>query len=181
MAPTPTDIRVLVPRVRRALDVKPEQLADDDAKDLVADAIADLILYTGGLFGKDLLVTERDDADVPKEYQTSDELTLAEGSLVATQAALNWFFHRFNETSVSERIGDESVTWERSRSARLLQDQFKLLIDQRNAAIAQVTDAGAALDSYVSFLEVRDPYTARLIEAWASAPGDGQEVDYRFQ
>lgn len=181
MAPTPTDIRVLVPRVRRALDVTPEQLADDDAKDLVADAIADIILYSGGLFGKDLLITSRDEADAPSEYATSDELTLPEGSLVATQAALNWFFHRFNEATVSERIGDESVVWERTRSARLLQDQFKLLVDQRDAAIEAVKDDGAALDGFESFLAVRDPYMARVLEPWFPVgAGDGQEIDYRF-
>lgn len=178
---TATDIRVLVPRVRRALDVTPEQLSDDDTKDLVADAIADIILYSGGLFGKDLTVAERDAADVPIEYTTSDELTLPEGSLIASQAALNWFFHRFNEASVSERIGDEAVVWERQKSASLLRDQFKLLIDQRDAAIAQIVDAGAALDSYVSFLEVRDAYTAALIEPWTQPGAAGLEVDYRFQ
>ena len=177
----PTDIRVLVPRVRRALDVSPDHLSDDDAKDLVADAIADIILYSGGLFGKDLIVTDRDAAGAPSEYETSDELTLPEGSLISTQAALNWFFHRFNEASVSEKIGDEAVTWERQRSATLLRDQFKLLVDQRDAAIAELKADGAALDGFESFLAVRDPYTARLIEPWFPTDcGSGLEVDYRF-
>lgn len=179
---TATDIRVLVPRVRRALDLAPEQLADDDAKDVVADAIADIILHTGGLFGKQLLITHRDDAGAPDEYETSDELTLAEGSLVAIQAALNYFFHKFASLSVSEKIGDESVTWERQQSANLLRDQFKLLVDQRNAAIEAVKDEGAPLDGFESFLAVRDPYMARCLEPWFPvSSGDGQEIDYRFQ
>ena len=175
---TETDIRVLVPRVRRALDVDATRLADDDAKDLVADAIADVILYSGGLFGKDLIITERDDAGVPSEYATSDELTLPEGSLISAQAALNWFFHRFNEASVSEKIGDESVTWERQRSATLLKAQFDLLTKQRDDAIAILTAEGAPLDSFQRFCATRDPFMAEQLATWPFPAG--LEVDYRF-
>ena len=60
----PVDIRVMVPRVRRALEGAgaPPVLTDDAIKDLTADAIAEVILYTGGVFGHELVVTDRDDA-----------------------------------------------------------------------------------------------------------------------
>jgi hypothetical protein len=38
----------------------PEKFTDDDINFLIADSIADVILYTGGMFGKELLVTARD-------------------------------------------------------------------------------------------------------------------------
>ena len=59
----PVDIRVMVPRVRRALEGAgaPQVLTDDAIKDLTADAIAEVILYTGGVFGHELVVTDRDD------------------------------------------------------------------------------------------------------------------------
>ena len=79
----PVDIRVMVPRVRRALEGAgaPPVLTDDAIKDLTADAIAEVILYTGGVFGHELVVTARDDAtNAPTEYATDPELTLSEQS-----------------------------------------------------------------------------------------------------
>ena len=103
-----TDIRILVPRVRRALGPAAADLSDDAVKDAVADAIADVLLYTGTIFGKTLTVTDRDEATgAPSEYETSEELSLAESSVIAAQAALNHFFHIMQAQKISERISDE--------------------------------------------------------------------------
>jgi hypothetical protein len=184
-APDPKDVRVLVPRIRRAVEGAgaPSVLTDDAVKDLAADAIAEVILYTGSVFGKQLVVIDVDDATgAPSEYATSEELTLPEAAVIATQAALDFFFHRFANTKVSERISDEAQAWEYSLSATLLRDQLKLLVDERNRAL-EALGTGTALESYASFLMVRDTHTAQLIEPWVDGgPGlpSGLETDWRF-
>ena len=111
----------MVPRVRRALEGAgaPEVLSEDAVNDLTADAIAEVILYTGGVFGKQLLVTS-DDQGVPDEYATNEALTLREQAVIATQAALNYFFQKFSAMNTTESIADEAQTWEYTLSANLL-------------------------------------------------------------
>lgn len=177
-----TDIRVMTGRVRRAVEGvgAAAVLTDDEIKDLIADALADIVLYTGSVFGKQLLVTGRGVNNEPVEYATSDELSLAEQSVVAAQAALTHFFYAFVNTKISERIGDEGQTWEYSLSATLLRDQLAFLIKSRDKAL-ELVNVGAALDAYESFLAVRDSYTSRAIEPWIQGgSGAGQEIDHRF-
>jgi hypothetical protein len=179
-----TDIRVIVPRVRRALENAgaPATLSDDEIKDRVADAIADVILYSGSAFGKDLVVDEVDDDGVPVEYATSDALTLPEQSVIAAQAALNYIFVRFSAMKVSERIADEGQSWEYTMSASLIRDAFKALMEQRDKALEAVTSTGGTLDGYVSYIAVRDSATAAYIEPWVEGAGvgGGLERDWRF-
>lgn len=137
----PEDIRVLVPRVRRAVEGvgQPERLTDDDMKDLVADAIADVILFTGGIFDKELLVTERDGTtNAPVEYATSEPLTLPEGSIIAYQAALTAVWLSLGEMKVSETIRDEGQEWSYTLSANLLRDRITMLTRLRDEAIQQL-------------------------------------------
>lgn len=180
----PHDVRVMVPRVRRAIEGagQPETLTDDAIKDIVADALADLILYTGGVFGKELEVTERDDNGIPTEYQTSDVLTLPEQSAVAAQAALDFFFFRFAGMKTSETIQDEAQTWTVEYSPQLLTAQLKMLQDTRDKALQAISDAGIGLDSYTSYLAVRDVTTSRLVEGYYHFGGalPAYEIDYRF-
>lgn len=174
------DIRVLVPRVRRALDVDTATLSDDQIKDLVADALGALILYSGSVFGRTLSITDYDDGDpaIPAEYAIDPDLTLPEQTAVASQAALDYFFHRFSGLKIMERIGDEAQTWEYQRSAQLLREQFKQLIEARDKALEAIARSGAPLAGYTSFLAVRDPYVSAMIEPWVtgSLGGDGQEL-----
>lgn len=172
----PVNIRVMVPRVRRALEGAgtTPALEDDAVKDVVADACSDVLLYTGSLFGHDLLVLERDtDTGAPSEYATSEELTLAEQSVIAAQAALNYFFFLFAGLKVTERIADEGSSWEYQLSANLLVEQLKYLQKTRDKALEAVAAQTPALDAYVSFLAIRDVETSRAIEPWAHAHGVG--------
>lgn len=178
-----TDIRALVPRVRRALGTAGASMSDDAVRDATADALADVLLYVGSIFGKTLLVTEKDEATgAPLEYATSDELTLPEASVIAAQAALNHFFHAMSAQKISERMSDEGRTWEWSQSAQLLTEQFRLLVRQRDDAVGLLQQLGVISDAYVSFLAVRDVETARLVEPWSLDGGGGglELVDYRF-
>jgi hypothetical protein len=170
VAVDPNDVRVLVPRIRRAVEGAgaPAVLADDAVKDLAADAIAAVILYSGSVFGKQLLVTATDSATgAPSEYATSAPLNLQEGTVIAAQAALDYFFHRFAEMKTSETIQDEAQSWTYTLSAQLLRDQLKLLSEQRDKALEALSGAlGPALDSYASFIATRDLHTSMLIEPW---------------
>jgi hypothetical protein len=186
VAVDPKDVRVLVPRIRRAVEGAgvPPVLSDDALKDVAADAIAAVILYSGSVFGKQLVVTHVDDATgAPDEYATSDPLTLEEGTVIAAQAALDYFFHRFSELKVQEQIADEAQTWEYTLSANLIRDQLKLLVEQRDKALDAIKGLlGPSYDSYASFLATRDSHTSVMIEPWVHGSGlDGQEVtDFRF-
>jgi hypothetical protein len=180
-----TDVKVLIPRIRRAVEGAgaPEVLTDEAVRDLAADAIAEVMLYTGSVFGKQLVVTATDDTTgYPTEYATSDALTLPEQAVIATQAALDYFFHRFASTKVSERIADEAQTWEYTLSANLLRDQLKQLVAERDKALAALEGA-APMDRYESFIAVRDAHTSQLIEPWVDGNGGvgGQtSEDFRF-
>jgi hypothetical protein len=178
-----TDVRAMIGRVRRAVEGVgvPAVLSDDEIKDVVADALADIVLYSGAdIFGKSLVITDRGVNGEPVEYATSDELTLPEQSVVAAQAALTHFFYTFVNLKVHERIGDEAQSWEYALSPTLLHDQLAYLISNRDRALAQVTAAGDwPAEGYESFLAIRDQYTSLLVEPWVQALGIGGQ-DYRF-
>lgn len=175
------NVRVMVPRVRRALEgLDAPSLTDDQVKDAVADACADVILYTGSLFGGQLVVLAVDpDTGAPAEYGTSAALTLAQQSVIATQAALTYFFFLFAGLKVSEKIGDEGSSWEYSLSANLLRDQLKQLQAERDKALdAAAVESGATLERYSSYVAERDVWVARLVEPWTEglAGIGGQQV-----
>jgi hypothetical protein len=137
-----TNIRVLIPRVRRAVEGvgEPARLSDDEIKDIVADAIADVILFTGSAFEKTLAVVSYDTVTgYPAEYETSEELTLPEGSLIAIQAALTTVYIQLKEAKTSETIRDEGQEWSYTFSANVLRDRIKQLQDERNRALDSLT------------------------------------------
>lgn len=171
------NIRALIPRVRRGLEglVTPAELTDEQVRDAAADACADVILYTGTLFGKQLVVLDTDpDTGAPSEYGTTAALTLPEQGVIAAQAALTYFFFLFAGLKVQERIGDEGSSWEYSLSANLLRDQLKHLQSERDKALdAAAAESGASIEQYASFLAERDVCTARLVEPWFETAGIG--------
>lgn len=178
-----TDVRTLVPRVRRATEGVGVDLglSDDNIKDLVADAAAAIVLKLGSLFGLTLDVTGRDANGAPDEYETSDELTLAQSTVVACQAALDFFLQHFRSTKTSERISDEASAWEYALSPAVLTEILRTLKAQRDEALADVLDDDAA-SAFTSFLAVRDAETSRVVEAYYYGTGavGGQQLDPRF-
>lgn len=170
----PVDIEVLVPAVKRALGtVGLVDLTDADVYALTADALADVMLYTGSVFGTTLEVLTRDSNGVPETYGTGRELTLTETAVIRAQAALNRLFVVLRDEKISERIADESQEWEWARSAQLLRDQLKLLVDERDKALDALMAQGAALDSYESFLAAQDSYVSQRIEPYLDRWGAG--------
>lgn len=185
------DIRELGPRVQRAVEGVVQQkwlLTPDEIKDVTADACAEIVLYTGSVFGSQLLVTVRDvDTNAPAEYATSVELTPAQASVVSAQAALDYFHHRFAGMKMSEQISDEASHWEYSLSPNLLIAQLKLLQDTRDKALEAVAAQNGGFDTYISFLSERDVTTSRFIEPWVYGHPEGYglgagglEGDFRF-
>lgn len=185
------DVRVLAPRVRRAIEgpagPPPGTLAlsDEQVEEVTADAVADAILYSGGLFGHQLVVTERDpDVGFPLHWQTEVQLDEWEGSFVAAQAALTYFFHLFRDKKTSEVITSEGRSWEYQLSATLLNSQLKMLQDQRNAALTALRQLHPVLDRFASVLAVRDLQTQTVLEWWSKSNpynsgfglGGGQEA-----
>lgn len=144
---------------------------------LTADAIADVIFYTGGTWGHTLT------ASGAADYEVDPDLALEEQTVVVAQAALSHFFHEFRNLKTQERISDEGHAWEYTLSANLVQEQLKLLIAQRDRALELIGQrTGTATDQYVSFLQVRDSAIAAYIEPWVDGAGvgGGQDVDWRF-
>jgi hypothetical protein len=168
------DIAVLVPAVKRALGaVGLGTLSDDAVYGLTADALADVMLYTGSVFGTTLEVLTRDANGVPETYGTGRELTLPETAMIRAQAALNRLFVVLRDEKISERIADESQAWEWAKSAQLLRDQLKLLVDERDKALNALMAQGAALDAYESFVATQDSYVSQRIEPYLARWGSG--------
>lgn len=187
------DVRVMIPRVKRAIygpsasaAVAADTMTDDQATAWIADAVADIIFYSGGdgVFGHTLEVTARDTAYLaPIAWQTDTELTLPEQTVIIAQAAINFFIHVLDVTlKVKETIRDEGQEWSYEISANLLRDRLKELIAARDKALEQVTAQNPSLDSWVSFLHERDGYAAALIEPFtdgARSLGGMELLSYR--
>lgn len=191
MSDGPFDIRELGPRVQRAIEGVVQgnwELTSDEIKDVTADACADILLYTGSIFGSQLMITSRDGiTNAPTEYATSIELAPDQASVVSAQAALTYFYHRFSGMKMSEQISDEASHWEYSLSPNLLIAQLKLLQDTRDRALEAIESRQGGMEAYVSFLSVRDQTVARYIEPWVYGHSEGYgigagglEGDFRF-
>lgn len=183
-----TDIGALVPRVRRAVEGagQPQGLSDAVLYDMVADAISDITLYLGSVFGKQIIVTLKDPiTSAPTKYATTDELSLQEGTVIASQAALNYFFFKFAGMKVHETIADEASQWDYDLSPQLLTAQLKLLVGERDKALEALRGQDSQIDVYVNFLAVRDIEAQRAVEPWLYGAnqlsgGGGMAFDPRF-
>lgn len=175
------DVRVLTPRVRRAIDgpqasssaAVSASLTDDQVKDLIADACADILLYMRGLFGHSLQVTATDPTyGAPTEFITDTPLAPEEQTVIVAQAALNYFFHEFKLLKVSQTIQNEVQQWSYDLSPNLLVAQLKLLQDTRDRALEALTDVrNIGVDTFRSFLAVRDQTTSMAIEPYVDPQG----------
>lgn len=184
-----TDLRVLVPRMRRALfgpaRAAQTALTESEIIDLAADSISRLILLAPDHFGYTLLVAARDPVyGAPSAWETGSELSLAAQTVVATQAVLDYWTHELRTLKVQESIKDEAQEWSWSISAQALRDHLNFLKGERDAALAALAASSPILDQYASFLAVRDATTSRLIEPWVDGVSvggvGGQAYDPRF-
>lgn len=174
----PTDLRVLVPRTRRYCEgpfPSPDRprLVDTQIYEMVADACGDIILLSGDLFGRKLIVTQRDGrTGFPIAWATDQTLEEWESALITSQAALNFFFHEFRDKKVSENMANEGQTWEWQISATVLKAQFDLLKDTRDRALLSLKQWHPTMARFASVIAVRDRQTSAILEWWArSNPG----------
>lgn len=185
-----TDLMVMVPRARRYIEgpYGPPQnrppLDDDMIYALVADACADVILYSGNLFGHTLIVKDRDPTKgFPTAWQTDVMLDEWEVSVITTQTALNYFFFQLRDLKTSESIKNEGTEWDYTISANVIRDYLSELQQRRDLALEGLQRHHPVIDRFASNIRVRDQATVAILEWWAtntpdSAPGlpGGQEA-----
>src|SRR3954449_8352044 len=137
------DVRVLIPRTRRALDGPQAtgsasvsaKLSDEELTGVIADAIADVIFYSSGAFGRQLEVTERDSNYLaPIAWQTNEPLDEDEASVIVAQAALNYFFNTLSELKTSEATQEAAGEWSGDASPSAVAERVKELRAQRDKA-----------------------------------------------
>ena len=179
------DTRVLIPRLRRALD-GPEAtssgsvaatLSDDQLNAIGADAIGSIIFYSGNLFGSTLEVSQRDPVyQSPVSWRTEPALSEPKVTAVVSQAALDYFFMKLSSGDMGktmERIADEATSWEWQISATAVAERLKQLRADRDRALEQLTEEGEEADtSWVSFIAERDAWSSRLIEPYIEPGGN---------
>jgi hypothetical protein len=182
------DIRVLIPRMRRALD-GPEAtssavsgvMSDEQVGNAIADSIASVIFYTNGGWGRKLIVTERDSYYMaPIAWETDEPLGDDEATAVIAQAALDHFHFALSEMKTSETLRNEGEEWQWAISASALAERIRNLRALRDEAIAKLMSQGNVAEEWVNTLAIRDQYTDALIEPWLGGAGGGQEIDFRF-
>jgi hypothetical protein len=179
--PDLTDLMVLVPRARRYIEgpYGPPQnrpaLDDPTIYNMVADATGDIILFSGNLFGHQLIVKSRDPtAGYPTAWQTDTVLDEWESAVITAQTAINYFFFLLRDMKVSEAIKNEGTEWQYTLSANVLRDFLTELTSRRDLALAGLQKHHPTLDRYASNIRVRDQATVAMLEWWDTvSPGAG--------
>lgn len=179
----PQDVASVTPRVRRAVEGPVSgpssiTLTDSQILALTADAIADVILFTGGAWKHKLLVSHRDSTtNFPDQWEVDPELLPEEESMIAAQAAISFYFHVFKDKKINERIVNEGQEWEYSLSASMLKDLMAALRAQRDAALESLKATTPVLARYESILLVRDRVGAAMLEPWVQGGGLGGGIE----
>jgi hypothetical protein len=180
------EVAEIVPRVRRGIegprplgDADPERLDDIMVEQAAADAIGDLILYTAGQWPHTLLKGAEEGSTGMFHFSVDPALAIEEESLVAAQAALTFFFHDFRDKKVSEDMSNEGQSWSYSMSANTLRDQFKLLRDQRDLALAALKAVHPVLARAASLFHVLDRQVDAIMSGYdrKGGLGGGFELD----
>ncbi len=180
------DTRVLIPRLRRALDGPQAMssaspgatLSDEQLNAIAADAVGSMIFYSGSLFGSTLQVAERDPFyQSPTAWFTDPALSEPQITAVVSQAALDYFFSRLSSTAAgktAETIKDEATEWSWEISPQAVVERLRQLRADRDKAIEQLVEDGWESDSaWESFIATRDRFTSLLIEPWVEGVGLG--------
>jgi hypothetical protein len=179
LAPDLTDLRVLVPQARRACEgpygapAGRPPLSESVIYGMVADACAEVILFSGTLFGHELLVKQRDPArGFPTEWKTAQTLNQWEGTIIICQVALDYFFHLFRDLKTSETLKNEGTEWTWALSANVLRNYLESLKEARDKALEGLRAHNPVLDTYASNIRIRDQATVGILEWWDTvSPG----------
>lgn len=180
------DTRVLIPRLRRALDGPQAMssaspgatLSDEQLNAIAADAVGSMIFYSGSLFGSTLQVAARDPFyQSPTAWFTDPALSEPQITAVVSQAALDYFFSRLSSTAAgktAETIKDEATEWSWEISPQAVVERLRQLRADRDKAIETLIEDGWEHDAgWESFIATRDRWTSLLIEPWVEGVGLG--------
>lgn len=180
------DTRVLIPRLRRALDgpmamssaALSSTLSDEQLNAIAADSIASIIFYSGTVFGVKLEVAERDETyQAPTAWITEPALDDPRATAVVAQAALDYFFARLSSgdaAKTAETTKDEATEWSWEVSAQSVVERLRQLRADRDKALEVLAQEDEEADvAWVSFIQTRDAWTSRLIEPWLVPGGAG--------
>jgi hypothetical protein len=116
----------------------------------------------------------------PIAWMVDPEMSEDEGSVIVAQAQLNYFFFTLKNLKVQESIRDEATEWSYQLSANALTEYLKQLRQARDEALDRIKNTSGPVEAWESFLQVRDTFTASIIEPWTSgAGGGGIELDPR--
>ena len=196
------DLRVLIPACRRAIDGPlatssasvAATMNDQEVLNLVADATAELILYTHGSqsFGYQLLPTAYDPFYMaPVAWMTDLPRQPAADAAILSQGALDHYFWLIKQFKVSETIKNEAQEWQYAFSPNIIAAWIQYLRDNRDKAIQAMISINVPMDTYISWVAERDRLSAAWLEPWVTevgapvpyAGGGGSgplEYDYRF-
>lgn len=177
------DLAELIPRTKRAIEgpagTAGPALTDDQVKGLIADAVAEVVFFTGGVFGHQLLVTARDATyNAPSEWEVDPVLEPDEETVIVACAALAYFFHEFKDLKVSEQIANEGAQWQYQLSANVVLEQMRGLRSIRDAALERVADNHMIPTQWVNLLEARDLVAATAVEPFQVSSGAGGQAIY---
>lgn len=178
------DVRVMIPDTRRALDGPTATssasvsttLTDEQVKNLIADASADVLLLSGGssVFGHTLIATSVDESyGAPAEWAFDTDLSLEERRVIVAQAALSYFYVASRDFKASESIEDEGQKWAVSYSAQFIRDQLKYLIAARDRAIDAMLGSHPNLEAWIDFVHERDLIAWTYLEPEQHEGGGG--------
>jgi hypothetical protein len=160
-------------------------LSDEQLNAIGADAIGSVIFFSGSLFGAQLEVSERDAIyQAPTAWLTNPALSEPQVTVVVSQAALDYFFMLLSTKAGGQTqslIADESTRWEWQTSPQAIVERLRQLRADRDRALEQLAVEDEEVDSsWVSFVNVRDASTSRLIEPWVELDrgAGGQQLGY---
>lgn len=173
-APTTADdilnLRIVVPRIRRALD--DDTIPEDKAVAAAADAIAKIGIWTGSFFGHTLEVVDRDpDFGAPVSWRLDRAITAEELEVVAIQAALDKAAKTNASELISQTVRSEGREFSWQKSAQAVVARLKLLIDERDRAIQAIEQGtGISLVYYVDLLHERDAQMLYGLDEYTRGP-----------
>lgn len=182
--PDLTDLRVLVPRARRKVEgpwgnpSSRPPLSNTQIYEMVGDAVGEVVMLGGSVFGHELIVKKRDPlGGFPVAWKTDTPLSEYETAIICAQVALNYYYYLFRDMKISETIQNEGTVWTYELSANVIRNYLESLRAERDQAIQGLRINRPVLDQYASNIRVRDQATVTVLEWWATGglPG-GQEA-----
>lgn len=173
------DLMVIVPKARRKVEGpwgnpnNRPRISTSVLYNMVADAAGDTMMLAGSWWHNKLLVKSRDPlGGFPVQWQTQNELTEWEASIICCQLALDYYTFLFRDLKTSETLKNEGTEWSYTISANVLRNYLIGMKEERDKAIAGLRVNIPVFDKMASNIRVRDQATIAVLEWWdINSPG----------